>query len=156
MCWNTSIYIFLWPCAGGQCKERKKGGWAHSALLWPFCLTCLLTFPHPPSWTHFLIQPNSVPDTELEFSAWWSFLPCRMVLAIFVCFHCFPGNMICMCAHICVEDEEKGEEKEKREKGRYSFFLTASPALAVNAWWTSGSCVAFAQISWVGSAISEH
>lgn len=57
---------------------------------------------------------------------------------------------MCMCVHICVEDDEKEEEWEKREKGRVfgiTFSNCASAAVPLNDWSKSGSCVACAQIS---------
>jgi len=64
---------------------------------------------------------------------------------------------MCICVYFCVEDEEKGKEREKREKGRVFgiiFSKRASAAVPLNGWSKSGSWVACAQISQAGSAIA--
>lgn len=72
-----------------------------------------------------------------------SFLP-GVLLAewycqFFVCFHCFPGSMICMCA-TCVWKMRKKEKKGRREWREgiwYYFFLTMPQQLCC--WMPGGS-----------------
>lgn len=71
---------------------------------------------------------------------------------LFICFHSLPGSLMCMCVHICVEDEEKGEEREGKSVWYY-FSNCASASVPLNYWSKTGSCVACVQISEAGSGL---
>lgn len=61
------------------------------------------------------------------------------------------------CVHMCVEDEEKGGERARRERKEEYLVLffsnCASTAVSSTDWSKSGSCMACAQISQASNGV---